>query len=134
MRTVAASLAAYVTRTSAANLTTTGATNTVVATLSGLPAGKGLVQGNVVAVNFGNVDFFRCGIKVGATSYGGSTASVGGAIPTSQRVTSAPVTLTDAADATLSCSHDATLAGAPYTESIRLFAIRTGNLDARTEP
>ncbi len=124
----------YVSRANLVTLATAGATGTTVATLSGIPAGKWLVQGNVVAVNFGPVDFMRCGISVGGKTYGGSTASVGTTHPAEDLGTTVPVTLTDATDATMSCSHDVNLASAPYVESVGLFAIRTGNLDARIEP
>jgi hypothetical protein len=127
----------YLTKQGGVPLATGGTTRTQVATLSGLPAGDYLVTANVVAVNFSPPDFVRCNLEVGGTSYPGSTAtpgvSSGFSNAASQITTTAAVALTSSGDATLSCLHD-TSGRTPSVESIRIYAIRTGELHAQTVP
>jgi hypothetical protein len=99
-----------------------------VATLSDLPAGQYLVNAHVAAVNFHELDFFRCGLRVEGKIYPGSTTTVGSENPVSQISAAAAVSLPNSADVTLICGHDRNLAQSPYVESIRLYADRTSEL------
>jgi hypothetical protein len=110
------------------DLSSSGGGDQDVATLSGLPAGEYLVNANVAAVNFHTPDFFRCGLRVGGNNHPGSTTWAGNQNPVSQITTTTAVSLTSPGDVTLHCGHDDDLSGSPYLESIRIYAIRTGEL------
>jgi hypothetical protein len=106
---------------------------TTVATLS-LPAGQWLVTGQVVAVNFGAFDIVRCRLTVGGTDYPSTAVAVSGANPGSPITTTAPHNLTVSGDAHLRCASDSTPAVNKYLESIRMYAISTGDLQVQTVP
>jgi hypothetical protein len=109
------------------DLGSAGGVDKDIATLSGLPAGEYLVNANVAAVNFQTPDFFRCALRVGGTNHPGSTTWAGNQNPVNQ-ITTTAVSLTSPGDVTLHCGHDDDLSGSPYLESIRIYAIRTGEL------
>jgi hypothetical protein len=110
------------------DLGSAGGVDKDIATLSGLPAGEYLVNANVAAVNFQTPDFFRCALRVGGTNHPGSTTWAGNQNPVSQITTTTAVSLTSTSDVTLHCSHDDDVSPPPYVESIRIYAIRTGEL------
>ncbi len=89
-------------------------------------------------VNFGQPDFLRCHLKVGASAYPGATVSAGvgasASFPVGHLTTSAAVDLAETADATLECSHD-TSGFTPYADpGVHITAIRTGDLQTQTVP
>jgi hypothetical protein len=110
------------------DLGSAGGVDKDIATLSGLPAGEYLVNANVAAVNFQTPDFFRCALRVGGNNHPGSTTWAGNQNPVSQITTTTAVSLTSTSDVTLHCSHDDDVSPPPYVESIRIYAIRTGEL------
>jgi hypothetical protein len=116
------------------DLSSSGGVDQDVATLSGLPAGKYLVNANVSAVNFHTPDFFRCGLRVGGDNHPGSTTWAGNQNPVSQITATTAVSLTSPGDVTLHCGHDNDLSGSPYLEDIRISAIRTGELHVQQAP
>jgi hypothetical protein len=131
----------YVTRQNIAHLWYIGnPTPTTVTSLS-LPAGQFLVEAHLVLVNFNDFPTItRCHIRAGGTDFP-STASKPGVnnntgenSPIEQMAMSAPLSLTAPDTAVLICTPDPILYSIrPYVESVRMYAIKTGNLVSTTD-
>jgi hypothetical protein len=100
---------------------------TTVATLS-LPAGEYLISGHALAVNFGTFDIVRCGLSVGGTTYPSTAVSVSSGNPGGPITATAAHVLTTPGQALLRCASDSTPAPTKLLESIRIYAIATGDL------
>jgi hypothetical protein len=126
----------FLSKTAAVTLSTTGGTNTTVATMTNIPAGKYLIQAEASLVNFSTPDYMRCELVVGTTVHG-TTQSAGSSgtadFPVGHLTTSAAVDLSAPTNASLRCSHDTT-GPTPYAENVRIWAIKTGDLTIQTEP
>jgi hypothetical protein len=101
------------------------------ATLS-LPAGHWLVTGQLVAANTGAYDIVRCRITAGGTDYQSTAVSVSSVLPAAPITANAAFTLTAPGDAQLRCASDSAPNPGKYLESIRLYAISTGDLQVQT--
>jgi hypothetical protein len=102
-----------------------------------LPAGSWLITGQVLAVDFdAGSAIVRCGITAGGTAFPSTAVSAGAANPGAPITPTAAATLNASGEAVLRCHYEG--GGAPstnkYLESIRLFAIRTGGVQADVVP
>jgi hypothetical protein len=104
-----------------------------------LPAGKWLVTGQLLAVDFdaGGITV-RCGLTVGGTAFPQTAVTVGQNNPGAPITPTAATTLAAAGEVAMRCHYEGAPADVPsnrkYLESIRLFAVRAGNLQADVVP
>src|SRR4051795_10940053 len=99
--------------------------NGTTATLTALPAGSWLILASLYAYG-GNGSDLTCQLAAGSFNPPGSTVAVTPAA--AQLTTSATVTLASATNVELTCNPGA---ATPSARSIRIYAIRTGDVDER---
>jgi hypothetical protein len=100
--------------------------NGTVATLTALPAGSWLIVATLYAYG-GNGQDVTCELGAGSFNPPGSTVTVG--VDKVQVTTSAAVTLASPANIALTCDPGT---ASPSARGVRLYAIRTGELDNRS--
>jgi hypothetical protein len=104
-----------------------------------LPAGQWLVMGQLLAVDFdaGGI-LVRCGLTVGGTQFPPTAVSLGQNNPGAPITATAALTLASAGEASIRCHYEGAMGDLPsirkYVESIRIFAIRAGDVQADVVP
>jgi hypothetical protein len=104
-----------------------------------LPAGHWLVTSQLLAVDFdaGGI-LVRCGLTVGGTAFPSTAVSIGQNNPGAPITSTAALSLPASGEASIRCHYEGAQADLPsirkYVESVRIFAIRAGDVQADTVP
>jgi hypothetical protein len=102
--------------------------------LSGVAAGSYIIEGRGVAANFTPERFVRCVLRAGNQDLGASVVHVANDTSEVESIISSAAFSSPAPfDVALRCKRDGGDDG-PYMESIKLWAIRVDDLQARTQP